>query len=161
LAEWFPVAKDLMKTMVFLFCFVPAAVVFAADPPTPSNFSVRQAIPLTQAERQREFIESKHTAPVITFGKSDIVLGGPLVAGLRKLPPQENLTLAKKFLRLPVIRLLVPGPMERPPGGTGKYFAWRNDNCDLPWVVAASRPVAARGASVRVEPDSALVQLHR
>ena len=117
---------------------------------------------MTRAERQNEFLEARRDAPVITFGKSDIVLSGPLVAGLRKLPHEEGLSRAQKFLRLPVIRLFVPGPMEKPPGGTGKYFAWRNENSPLPWPVAASRPVGARGgADVRREPDSVLVQLHK
>jgi hypothetical protein len=145
-----------MKTMVFLLCFV-STMVFAQ-----SDFSARQGIPMTQAERQKEYLEARHDAPVITFGKSDIVLSGPLVAGLRKLPPQEGLSRGQKFLRLPIVRLFVPGPMEKPPGGTGKYFAWRNENSALPWPAAASRPVGARGgADVRREPDSALVQLHK
>jgi len=117
---------------------------------------------MTSAERQMEFIETRNDAPVISLWRSDYVVGGPLVVGLRKMPPtEEHLSLGRKVLRLPLIRLLVPGPMEKPPGGTGKYFAWRNDDCPLPWPVAASRPVVARGATTRVEPDSALVRLHK
>jgi len=149
-----------MKTTVCLLCFVPALAAFAADPPAQFNSTVQQGDFTTPAERQMGFIELRHDAPVISLGRSAYVMTGPLVAGLRKLPPpEEHLSLGRKVLRLPVIRLLVPGPMENPPGGTGKYFAWRNENCDLPWPVAASRPVAARGATTRVEPDSALVQL--
>jgi len=151
-----------MKTTVFLLCFVPALAAFAGDPPTQFNATARPGIPMTSAERQLEFIEPKPGASVISLWKSDYVISGPLVMGLRKSPPsEEHLSLGRKVLRLPIVRLLVPGPMEKPPGGTGKYFAWRNENCDLPWPVAASRPVAARGATTRVEPDSALVQLRK
>src|SRR4051812_12387282 len=116
-----------MKTMISLLCFVSAATAFAADSPGKSDFSAREGIPMTQAERRDNFLEMRHHEPVITFGKSDIVLSGPLVAGLRKLPHEEGLSRGQKFLRLPIVRLFVPGPMERPPGGTGKYFAWRNE----------------------------------
>jgi len=151
-----------MKTTVFLLCFVSAFAAVAGDPPTQFSSSARTGIPITEGQRQVEFIFAKRDAPVIALGKSDFVLSGPLVAGFRKLPPQENLTRTQRFLRLPLIRLFVPGPMERPPGGTGKYFAWRNDNCDLPWTVAASRPVGARWTDWRnAQPDGMLIQLHR
>jgi len=151
-----------MKTTVFLLCFASALTAFAGDPPAQFNSSVRHGIPITQAERQLDFLFAKRDTPAIALGKSDYVISGPLVAGLRKLPHEENLSLGRKFLRLPIIRLIVPGPMGRPPGGTGKYFAWRNDNCDLPWTVAASRPVGARWTDWRnAQPDGMLIQLHR
>lgn len=149
-----------MKTMVFMLCFVPAMAAFAADPPAQTDFSVRSGIPMTSAERQQEFLTTRRDSRAVALGKSDFVMSGPLVAGLRKLPPQEGLSRSQKFLRLPIIRLFVPGPMERP-SGTGRYFAWKNEGNPLPWAVAASRPAVARGATVRVEPDSCLVQLHK
>jgi len=135
-----------MKTKVFLLCFVSALTAFAEDPPSQFHVTMSKALPLTEAERQKNFLEAKRTAPVITLGKSDFVLSGPLVEGFRKLPPQEGLTRAQKFLRLPVIRLFVPGPMPNPPGGTGKYFAWRSSECSLSWPEAASRPPITKGA---------------
>jgi hypothetical protein len=150
-----------MKTTVFLLCCAAAMTAFAADPPAQFSSSVRPGIPITPAERRMDFLLARRDAPVIVLGKSDIVISGPFVAGLRKLPREENLSVGRKFLRLPVIRLLVPGPMERPPGGTGKYFAWRNDECAFPWAVVASRPVAGSGAGGRWGPDSALIQFHK
>jgi hypothetical protein len=135
-----------MKTKVFLLCFVSALTAFAADPPSLFTATMSKSMPLTEAERQKNFLEARRDHPVIALGKSDFVLSGPLVAGLRKLPPRENLTRTQRFLRLPVIRLFVPGPMENPPGGTGKYFAWRTSECSLPWTEAASRPPLARGS---------------
>jgi len=136
-----------MKTTVFLFFFVSAFTALAADPAAQAQFNatVLKGIPLTEAERQKEFIEARRDAPVIALGKSDFVLSGPLVAGFRKLPPQPDLTRAQKFLRLPLIRLIVPGPMENPPGGTGKYFTWRSEQCAMAWPQAADRPPITKG----------------
>jgi len=151
-----------MRTTVFLLCFVAAFTAAAGEPPAQFSSSVRPGIPITEGERQVDFIFAKRAAPVIALGKSDFVLSGPLVAGFRRLPPQENLTRAQRFLRLPIIRLFVPGPMERPPGGTGKYFAWRNDDSDLPWTLAASRPVGARWIDWKdARPDCSLISLHK
>lgn len=135
-----------MKTKVFLLCFVTALTAFAADPPSQFQATMSKSMPLTEAERQQNFLQARPDRPVIALGKTDFVLSGPLVQAFRKLPPRENLTRAQRFLRLPVIRLFVPGPMENPPGGTGKYFAWRTSECSLPWVEAASRPPFTRGA---------------
>jgi hypothetical protein len=134
-----------MKTEVFLLCFVSALTAVAGDPPSQFNATMSKAMPLTEAERQQNFLNAKRDAPVITLGKSDFVLGGPLVEGLRPLPHQDDLSRGQKFLRLPIIRLFVPGPMENPPGGTGKYFAWRNEQCAQAWPQAASRPPISKG----------------
>ena len=150
-----------MKTTVLLLCFVAAWTAWAGDPSAQFSSSVRPGIPITAGERQTDFIFAKRDAPVIALGKSDFVISGPLIAGFRKLPPREDLTRTQRFLRLPIIRLFVPGPEDKPPGGTGKYFAWRNEDSPLPWTVAASRPVGAKGADVRMEPDSALISLHK
>ena len=83
-----------MKTTVFLLCFVSALTAFGADPAAQAQFnaSVLKGIPLTEAERQKEFLEAKRDAPVIALGKSDFVFSGPLVAGFRRLPPASDLT---------------------------------------------------------------------
>jgi len=133
-----------MKTVVFLLCFGSVWVV-AADAQVQSDFSARQGIPITSVERREIFLEMRPHEPVIALGKSDIVIGGPLVAGLRKLPPQDGLSRGQKFLRLPIIRLFVPGPMEQPPGGTGRYFAWKSEQCALAWPQAANRPAIFKG----------------
>ena len=136
-----------MKTTVFLLFLASALTALGADTNAQTNFNAtaRKGIPLTEAERQKEFLEAKRDAPVVALGKSDFVISGPLVAGFRKLPPAPDLTRAQRFLRLPVIRLFVPGPMERPPGGTGKYFAWRSEQCAMAWPEAANRPPIEKG----------------
>jgi len=149
-----------MKTTIFLLCFAAAWTAWAGDPPAQFSSSARPGIPISPAERQLDFLFAKRDASAIVLGKSDFVIGGPLIAGLRPMPHEENLSLGRKFLRLPVIRLFVPGPMDRPPG-TGRYFAWRNEDSAMSWTVAASRPVVQKGAGARLEPDSALISLHK
>jgi len=149
-----------MKTTIFLLCFVAAGTALAGEPPAQFSTSVRPGIPISPAERRLDFLFAKRDPAVIVLGKSDFVMGGPLIAGLRPMPREENLSVGRKFLRLPVIRLFVPGPMDNPPG-TGKYFAWRNDDSAMSWTVAASRPAVSKGADVRLEPDSVLISLHK
>ena len=140
-----PGERGLMKTTIFLLCFVSALTAWAGDPPAQFSTNVRPGIPITPTERQLDFLFARRDPSVIVLGKSDFVLGGPLIAGLRKLPPREDLSRGQKFLRLPIIRLLVPGPMENPPGGTGKYFSWRSEECSLAWPQAANRPPIQQG----------------
>jgi hypothetical protein len=130
-----------MNAKLFLLCFVSAATASAADPSAQFN-STLQPIPLTETMRLQNFLTAKPDFPVIALGRSDFVLSGPLIEGFRKLPPAENLSRGRRFLRLPVIRLFVPKPMPWPDDG-GKYFAWHNNS--LPWTLASSRPKIEKG----------------
>jgi len=116
----------------------------AADFPSQFDVDMQRAFPLDRAERMENFISVRRDSPVIALGKSDFVFSGPLVQGFRRLPRVENLNRFQRFLRLPGIRLFVPGPMEQPPE-TGRYFAWRSEDCALPWTLAASRPGLMKG----------------
>jgi hypothetical protein len=131
-----------MNAKLFLLCFVSAATASAADPPAQFNSTVLRPIPITESMRLQNFLTQKPDISVITLGRSDFVLSGPLIEGFRRLPPADNLSRGQKFLRLPVIRLFVPKPMPWPDDG-GKYFAWRNNS--LPWVLASSRPAIQKG----------------
>lgn len=138
--------RTFMKTKLLLPLFVSAATAFAADPPSQNNHQYHaagiQPVPLNA--RMQFVLTAKPASPVIALGNSGFVFSGPLVEGLRPLPNSQNLNAFQRFLRLPIIRLAVPGPMESPPG-TGKYFAWRNtDNTD-PWIVTATRPQITKG----------------
>ena len=134
-----------MKAKLFLLCSVSTLTAYAADPPAQYNSMVLKTPSLTtQTERFQNFLVPRSDIPLITLGKSDFVFSGPLVEGFRRLPHQENLSRGQKFLRLPLVRLFVPKPMPMPPEG-GKYFAWRSDQCSLPWTRAASRPETGKG----------------
>jgi len=128
-----------------LFCYgflLSASTVFA-DPPTQYNSTTLQPIPYSDSSRWHTLLTEKHDSVLITLGKSDFTVSSPLIEGFRPLRHSEGLSRGQRFLRLPIIRLFVPGPMEKPPGGTGHYFAWRS--CDMPWTDAASRPDIIKG----------------
>jgi len=134
-----------MNVKPLLFSLLAASTAFAADPPARyDSTAIVPPIPLNGESAWRPLLASKPEFQPITLGKSDFVISGPLIEGFRRSPRSENLSLRQKFLRLPVIRMVVPQPMEQPPG-TGKYFAWRNVDCTAPWPAAASRPDLMKG----------------
>jgi hypothetical protein len=133
-----------MNAKLFLLCFVSAWTAAAADPTAQFNSTVIQPIPTKPSARSQNLLTPKQDLPVIALGRTDFVFSGPLVEGFRPLPHVENLSRTRKFLRLPLIRLFVPGPMPRPPE-SGRYFAWHNVNCSLSWTDAASRPEIEKG----------------
>ena len=132
-----------MNAKPFLLCLVSASTAFAGDHPAQYNATSLQPIPFNDPARLRPLLTEKRDSPLITLGKSDFTLNAPIIEGFRPMRHSEDLSRGQRFLRLPIIRLFVPGPMEKPPGGTGRYFAWRN--CDLPWTAAASRPPISKG----------------
>ena len=135
-----------MNAKLFLLCFVSATAAYAGDPPSALfKSSTTVPTPLDRTAQFQNFITQKGSPSVIVIGRSDFVLNGPLVEGFRRLPHREDLTIGQKFLRLPVIRLFVPGPMPMPPESGGKYFAWRSDECTQPWTIAASLQDPVRG----------------
>ena len=145
--QWPVAAKSLvisMKAQLPLLCLFAATTGLAAD--TPSDYTATAFPPFrvnTDPAHWDKLITRSQNSPVIALGKSDFVISGPLIQGFKPLRSHEDLNLGQKFLRLPIIRLVVPGPMENPPGGTGKYFAWRN--CSQAWPQAASRPGIGKG----------------
>lgn len=77
--------------------------------------------------------------PDVKLGKSDYVISGPLVDGLRRRRSSPDLSLGKRILRLPILCLFVPGPMPSPPGG-GRYFLWGESS--RPWTAVAEGAAA-------------------
>jgi hypothetical protein len=151
-----------MKTKIFLLCFASALTAHAGDTNSQFSASMRTPIEVRESERFQALIaHAKSNPSAIAIGRSDFVLSGPLVYGFRKLPPEENLTHFQKFLRLPVIRLVVPGPMPRPPESGGKYFAWRSEESQiLAWTSAASRPGTIRGPESSSSLDASRVSIY-
>ena len=133
-----------MNAKLFLLCFFSATAAFAADPSTQFNSTALPPIPLNDPWRWRGLLTEKHDSPTIALGKTDFSVNGPLVEGFRRLPHVDDLSRGQRFLRLPIIRLFVPGPMESPPG-TGKYFSWRNEDNHSAWALTASRPGIGKG----------------
>jgi hypothetical protein len=133
-----------MKAKLLMLCFVSATTALAADSPAEFNSTLLPPIQASDPSRWKSLLTEKRDSPVIALGKSDFVIRSPLIEGFRPLRHSEDLSLGQKFLRLPIIRLFVPLPMERPPG-TGKYFKWRSDTNPVAWPLAASRPKIEKG----------------
>ncbi len=136
-----------MNVKLVLLCLLSVSTALAAD--TPSLFdstttSMMKPIPLNGYSPWRSLLIAPRESPHLMLGKSDFALNSPLIDGFRPLPHVEGLSRTQRFLRLPVIRLFVPGPMERP-SGVGKYFQWRDEDSDIPWSVASSRPGLMKG----------------
>jgi hypothetical protein len=68
------------------------------------------------------------------LGKSDYVISGPMVDGLRRRRSSPDLNLGERILRLPILRLLVPDPIPSPLGGR-RYFLWGESS--RPWTAVA------------------------
>ena len=72
----------------------------------------------------------------IPLGKSDFTVSSPVIGMFRRQPVPEGSSRWRRFASLPIVSSLVPQKMERPPGGTGSYWAWRES--DQPWQTRAS-----------------------
>lgn len=133
-----------MNAKPLLLFLMSASTVLAGDPPAQYHASAFPPIPLVSPGWRQGLLYQKPESPLVTLGKSDFVITGPLIEGLRPLRNSADLSRGQRFLRLPVIRLFVPQPMPWPPG-TGKYFAWRNSDNALPWESRTSRPGIVKG----------------
>jgi hypothetical protein len=134
-----------MNAKPLLLCLFSVSTAFAGDKTTLQyNQSAFPAAPLYSPSQLRGVLTQKSESPLVTLGKTDFVVTGPLIDGLRPMRHTENMSATQKFLHLPVIRMFVPGPMPTPPG-TGRYFYWKNSDNDEPWAVRSSRPCLSRG----------------
>jgi len=134
----------IMNAKPLLFCLFSASTAFAGDPPAQYNAKAFPAVPLYSHSQSSVWLTKKTESPLVTLAKTDFTVTGPLIDGLRPLGHSADLSPGRKFLRLPIIRLFVPGPMPSPPG-TGKYFAWRASDNDEPWEARSSRPCIVKG----------------
>lgn len=109
----------------------------------PAQFDAsKTTLPQWRVPKWEELLEPKPAR--LTLGQSDFVMSGALVETFRATPrPAGERTLAQKFLSLPIINMIVPGPMPKAGGdggGGGKYFAWgeRKES----WSVVSARPAS-------------------
>jgi hypothetical protein len=68
------------------------------------------------------------------MGRSDLLLEGPLVSGMRRQRVAHDATLAQRIGALPVVSLFIPQPLPRP-SRTGRYLAWGER--DVAWSTIA------------------------
>lgn len=104
-------------------------------------------------------IKEQSTSPNLRIGKSDYVISGPLIDGIRKRRYSSDRSLGRKILGLPVVRLFVPQLMPYPPGG-GKYFRWGESN--KPWTaIAHAGGGAGADNPINHEPQATLISIGR
>lgn len=85
--------------------------------------------------------------PPLRLGKSDYAVSGPLVDTFRLKPRvQQERSLGRKILDLPIINMFVPEPWPKTTR-QGKYFAWGER--DQPWAATVERrPAGPTGVLV-------------
>ena len=105
-----------------------------------------------------QIISRKRETPELRIGKSDYKVSGVLIQGIRRQRSSADLSLGKKFLRLPVVSWFVPQPMPSPPG-SGKYFRWGES--DRPWVDVASGAAPGSDPAVTHEAKTSLISIQR
>jgi len=102
-------------------------------------------------------LQVKSNTPSLRIGKSDFIVSGALVEGLRRSRSNKERSLGRKFLELPFVRLVVPRPMPSPPGG-GKYFCWGES--DRSWTtIVAGASAASSSDPVRHEAGTSLISI--
>lgn len=94
----------------------------------------------------RELLNVKRGHPTVSIGRTEFLVGGPLVQTIRRPDSWSDLSLGRKILALPVINLLVPQPMPAPASG-GKYFAWGESS--LSWGAVANGAAPGSGGFAR------------
>jgi hypothetical protein len=150
-------AKSLLLLTVSLGV---AGVAFARD--TQSSFNT--ATPTAQTQWNTDpkywerFLHGANESPVVKLGKSDYVISGPLVDGLRRRRSSPDLSRGQRFLRLPIVRLFVPLPMPSPPGG-GRYFLWGESS--RPWSAVAAGAAAGDLSNPVTHEARSLISLSR
>jgi hypothetical protein len=105
-----------------------------------------------------QVIREYNNSSALKLGKSDFVVTGPLVSGFRRQRLSSDRSLGEKIIGLPVVNLFVPQRMPRPPGGTGRYFAWGSK--DQPWnTVTPPTPPGGAFDPIGNEPKSGLISV--
>jgi hypothetical protein len=97
--------------------------------------------------------------PPLRLPRTDFRVSGPLIDAFRPRPEAPDQNRLQRFLSLPVIRLAVPQPMASPPGGTGRYFAWKGPSSQ-PWAnVSAGIPPGQAVSPINNPTRSALISV--
>ena len=117
----------------------------------------------TQWERDsrlwRNFVNGGSRTPPLRLGRSDLVLGGPLIDTFRQGRNSADRSLGQKILSFPVVNLVVPQRMPSPPDNGVGYLAWRGET-RRPWIAAGGGSPAGSGFSpVNNPPQGGLISL--
>jgi hypothetical protein len=126
-----------MITKLLIVAFAGCALMLRAQQP-PASFDTATAVKSQMNPRWEAPVEQR--IPPLKLGKSDYSVSGPLVDTFRLKPrTQQERTLGRKILDLPIINMFVPEPWPKTTRH-GKYFAWGER--DQPWAATVERRAA-------------------
>jgi hypothetical protein len=135
-------AMNAKLLLLFTVSLGVAGVASARDEPSPFRATTTPKAKTqwnTDPKYWERVLRVPKEFPDVKLGRSDFVISGPLIDGLRRRRSAPDLSRGQRFLRLPIVRLFVPGPMPSPPGG-GKYFLWGESS--RPWSALAEGAAA-------------------
>jgi hypothetical protein len=159
-----PEFRPNMSTKVLLtMLFVSSAMFAYAEAGTTASHTAPTSISKsdwnTNPAHWDRVIAEQSKMSKLKIGGSDFTVGGSLVEGLHRRPPEQNRSLGRRILGLPVVRLFVPQPMPYPPGG-GKYFRWGES--DRPWASLSEASDGTKSADpVKHESQVILISIGR
>ena len=148
--------------LLLTISFGAADAAFARE--EPSHFNSTTTTPKAQTQWNTDpkywerVLRAPKDLPDLKIGKSDYVIGGPLIDGLRRRRPAPDLSRGQRFLRLPIVRLFVPQPMPSPPGG-GRYFLWGESS--RPWTAIAEGAAAGELSNPITHEAPSLISISR
>jgi hypothetical protein len=103
-------------------------------------------------------LREKPESSGVQIGKSGYTASGPLVDAVRRRKSLPGDSLGRRILRAPVVRLFVPQPMPKPPGG-GKYFHWGDSEHSWTTVVTGRAPGHISNPEVTHEARTSLLSI--
>jgi hypothetical protein len=113
----------------------------------------------TSQARWDRVLEQPRLVPELHLGKSDLLIGGPLIEGFRRKRLSADSSPGKRFLALPIVSFFVPRKMAAPPSeNSGNYFAWGDSNRS--WTqIAGGTPAGIGFSPAYNEPQNSLISL--
>jgi hypothetical protein len=121
--------------------------------------SISKSVQNTSPAYWNRVIAEQSEISKLKIGRTDFSVSGPLIDVLHRRQPEQDRSLGRRILGLPVVRLFVPRAMPQPPGG-GKYFRWGQS--DRPWtLVSENRGIGESDNPIRHESRAALISIDR
>lgn len=135
-----------MHTKTLVIVFTGCALALRAQEP-PASLGASTEVKPTTTTNPRWEVPVEQRLPPLKLGKTDYIVSGPLVDTFRLKPRvQQERSLGRKILDLPIINMFVPEPWPKTTR-QGKYFAWGER--DQPWATTVERrPAGPSGVLV-------------
>lgn len=149
-----------MKAQIVPLALLMAAAIVTRGEETPGSLSTSPSMKWNTDPAYWDKVLTQKAAGGLKLGKSDFVLGGPIVDGLRRRPADPNRGFGQKFLGFPVVRWFVPLKTPGPPGG-GKYFRWGESEQAWASIAGGAAAASSSGNPVTHESSASLISVSR